>query len=185
MKLTQEYLKSVLDYDPETGVFTWKTRHISTFKSNSQQYCDIWNGRYANTIAGRSDNRGYRGIMINKRRYLSHRLAYLYMTGDMPVYQIDHINRVRSDNSWGNLRSVTHEENARNQPLRIDNTSGHTGICWHKRAGKWAVEVCEKHVGLYADLSDAIAAAISKRNELGFHPNHGQELPPWPHREAA
>jgi hypothetical protein len=94
-------LQRILHYDPETGLFTWRR---------------VWgsNARPKDRPAGRPTQR-YWQISINYRRYQAHRLAFLYMTGEWPVGEIDHIDRDGFNNRWSNLRLVTHAENMRNK----------------------------------------------------------------------
>ena len=107
--ITQEYLKSVLSYDPETGIFTWKYRQGLIGKKIS------WNTRYSEKQAGTIDPVGYLGIAIEYKRYYAHRLAWLYMTGELPKKYIDHLNGNKSDNRFLNLREATNSENQQNQ----------------------------------------------------------------------
>jgi len=84
--LTQKRLHDLLHYDPQTGIFRWRT------------------GNRKGQVAGtRHDERGYLKISINDRRYLLHRLAWLWMTGEMPRWDIVHRNGAHGDNSWSNL----------------------------------------------------------------------------------
>lgn len=97
----QEALQAVLDYNPDTGVFTW----IPCFGRGMH-------GRKG--VAGTVNARGYRYIMFKGRQCFAHRLAYLYMTGRWPTSQIDHINGVRDDNRWSNLRDANNGQNMEN-----------------------------------------------------------------------
>jgi len=97
--MTQDELKRLLDYNPETGKFYWKTNTGGRIKV----------GNHAGTM--RTDL--YIQIGINKKLYQAHRLAFLYMTGEIPPL-VDHINRKPFDNRWDNLRSATKYENALN-----------------------------------------------------------------------
>ena len=90
--LTQSELKSLLHYDPETGLFTW----IAPL-SNRVQVGDV-----CSTVAPI----GYILIGVRGQKLYAHRLAWLYMTGEWPENQIDHINCVKTDNRWANLREV-------------------------------------------------------------------------------
>ena len=94
--LTQEYLKSILDYDLDTGIFTWKINKAKRTKIGD--------------IAGWSYN-GYREIEINDKKYKAHRLAWLYVYGEMPNKLIDHIDGNRSNNKISNLREATLDGN--------------------------------------------------------------------------
>lgn len=85
--LTQKRLREVLHYDPQTGIFTFVK------------------GRRKGKIAGaQHDARGLLKVSIDNRRYLLHRLAWLWMTGALPRWNVEHINGDRSDNRWANLR---------------------------------------------------------------------------------
>ena len=147
-ELTAEQLRSILHYSPETGIFT---RKVST--SNSVKVGDV---------AGSLDGDGYLQIKVCSRKYRAHRLAWLHVYGEWPTDQIDHINRNRSDNRIANLREVTNKQNLQNTGKRSNNTSGHPGVRWHKRASKW--RACIKHdykhihLGYFSILEEAISA---------------------------
>jgi hypothetical protein len=98
--LTQARLKQLLDYDPETGVFTWRVNRGGAAK--------------AGTRAGCPTPFYYRVIRIGGRSRREHSLAWLYVHGHWPADELDHINRVRDDNRIANLREVTHAENMQN-----------------------------------------------------------------------
>ena len=121
--LTQEELKRQINYDFETGIFT---RKISTRKTKEGE------------VIGGLLARGYLQIAINKHPYMAHKLAWLYMSGEMPTI-IDHINRVRNDNRWCNLRNVTRIENNRNVGISKRNTSGVKGVFWNPQNNNWRV----------------------------------------------
>lgn len=102
--LTAEYVRSILDYNPETGIFRWK------YRSN---ICKTWNTNYHGKIAGRSrpNNFGYLQIGINGKTYLNHRLAWIWMTGEWPKEDIDHKDLNKINNKWDNLREATPSQN--------------------------------------------------------------------------
>lgn len=176
MELTQAYLKSVLHYDPETGIFTWLPRCRSMFKED--RFAAAWNGKHANKIIGYDGWQGYLVTRVDGSLYRLHRLAFLYMTGAFPTDQVDHINGVRNDNRWDNLRAATGSENRRNQKLPPNNTSGHVGVHWHKAQGKWHARIMVAkrwlYLGSFSEFSDAVAARKSAALEHGYHPNHGR-----------
>ena len=97
--ITQARLKELLRYDPETGVFTWR----ATGK-----------GRRLNRQAGTVQATGYLTITIDWRIHLAHRLAFLYVVGDWPPNEIDHIDGDQSNNRWCNLRPATRSQNMAN-----------------------------------------------------------------------
>lgn len=138
--ITQEHLKKLVHYDPETGVFIWLVDRGDKIK--------------AGDIAGGSNlSSGYKRLCIDYKSYLQHRLAFLYMEGNLPKVFVDHINGNRSDNRWCNLRHATKLENARNCAARSDNTSGTTGVWQPKGRKKWVVQFRNKHIG-YCDTLD-------------------------------
>jgi len=160
--LTQEFLKELLNYDPETGIFTWLVdRH--SFKSKGK-------------IAGNIDARGYIGIKVANKRKYGHRLAWFYVHGVWPE-EMDHINHIKTDNRIINLRTVSHKENCRNRTLGKNNKSGFIGVSWDNRSGQWASQISvngkDKHLGYFNDIKDAVAARGEANCEHEFHPNHG------------
>ena len=159
MNLTQFELQRIWHYDSTTGIFT---RLVSTARNTKigdvADCCNSW---------------GYIQFMVLGKRYLSHRLAFLYMTGKFPTNEVDHINRIRTDNRWCNLRDVTKSINEQNKrTLRIDNTSGYSGVDWLKTRGKWRVKIKVSskiiYLGLFDDVHAAGAHYLKKKREL--HP---------------
>jgi len=161
--LSQDLLKDLLRYNPETGEFRWAI---------------VKRGCGFGKIAGFRARKDYRRIRINGEPYQAHRLAWLYMYGDWPIDQLDHINGNKDDNRIINLRSVSHLENHRNQKLRSTNTSGVMGVSWHKPASKWQAQVKVKgesiHLGSFSEFADAVAARQEANVKYGYHPNHGR-----------
>ena len=169
--ITQDRLKEVLHYCPETGVFTWLVG-------------GGWRrrGAEAGSICyNNSSNKPYRHICANQQRYRAHRLAFLYMTGGFPEDQVDHEDGNGLNNAWSNLRPVTSAENAKNMRKRDNNTSGVTGVYWHKKGKKWQAKIMLDgrgiHLGLFLSKEDAIAARKAAEVTYGFHDNHGTERP--------
>lgn len=160
-KLTQDFLKECLTYNPETGIFIWNTRPLSHFKTKS--IWKTWNSTRSNREAGGdSIVSGYREICIDRKLYLGHRLAFLYMEGYIPENFVDHIDRNTSNNKWGNLREVSNQCNLQNCKLSSSNTSGICGVSWDKKSKKWAsyITISFKKISLgYSNsLSDAVMA---------------------------
>jgi len=162
--LTQQRLKEILKYNPETGIFTWLVNAGSARKGK---------------VAGSVNGNGYITIAVSGVSYRAHRLAYLYMEGEFPPEQIDHINGVRDDNRYDNLRAVSAKENQRNASKRADNTSGITGVSWCNTYNKWFSSIKaggrKKFIGRYDDFFEACCARKSAEKKYGFHPNHGRE----------
>jgi hypothetical protein len=161
--LSQEYLKSILDYDLETGIFTWKVN-----KSQRTKIGDVAGWLY----------NGYREIEINDKKYKSHRLAWLYVNGEMPKNLIDHIDGNRSNNKISNLREATYQENNENYKTPKTNKSGVKNVSWYKNLGKWVVSISirktKKTIGYFDDLEFAELVAIEARNKYRLEfANHG------------
>lgn len=154
MTLTQERLKELLHYDPETGHFT---RRVTR------------GGKVAGSRAGKLNTSGHRQIRIDGRVYLAHRLAFLYVLGSFPADCVDHVNQVKDDNRWCNLRPATRQQNQGNKGLQRNNSSGHRGVSWDKRHGKWVAQGGRSkgriHLGRFDSLEEAAAAAQSWRNQ--------------------
>lgn len=161
--ITQKELKELLDYNPGTGFFTWKE-----WRKNSVQKGDI---------AGSHNDDGYIRIEIKRQKYRAHRLAFLYMEGRFPKL-VDHINHIRDDNRWCNLREIKQVENNRNCSIRKDNKSGVIGVHWVTRDKRWvaSIRIHRKDIrlGNYKDKFEAICARKSAERKHGFHENHGR-----------
>lgn len=104
---TAERLRQLLDYNPETGIFTWKPRNPAHHG---------WNTRYAGQVAGNVDERGYIRIVIDYKLCFAHRLAWVYIHGVAPTkpYEIDHIDAKKWNNKISNLRIATRSLNLEN-----------------------------------------------------------------------
>ena len=147
-ELTAEHLRSILHYSPETGIFTRKVRTAHRVKVGD--------------VAGCSNGDGYLRIKVQRRKHLAHRLAWLHTYGEWPNDQIDHINRIRTDNRISNLRDVSNKQNLQNAGKYSHNTSGHPGVSWHKRDSKWQAQIKHNqklvHLGCFATIEEAVAA---------------------------
>jgi hypothetical protein len=154
-ELTAEYVRSILDYDAETGVFTWVNA-----RGNLK----------AGSVAGTVDYQGYVRISINERRYRAHRLAWLYVHGEKINVEIDHINGVKSDNRIANLRTATRSQNEANKAKTQKNTSGYKGVSWHKDVKKWIAHIMvnqkAKYLGSFSTREEAHKAYCSAANDI-------------------
>jgi len=142
--ITAEQLREILDYSVETGIFIWKIRPSKAVK--------------AGDVAGNIDKRGYSTLGIRGEVYRTHRLAWLYVTGSWPTGMIDHINGVKADNRFSNLRdvgAVGNSENVRKPNKR--NKSGFMGVFAYQ--GKWRASITVKRktkwLGDYATPEEA------------------------------
>lgn len=170
-------LAALVAYDPETGIITWNRREELT------RFDRMFNSRFAQCECGCINNKGYRhiGFMHEGKlhRIKAHRLAWMIVHGDLPCGEIDHINRNRADNRIANLRDVSRAINLRNQTMYDRNTSGVTGVHWHKLAGKWRAESRidgrYHHLGLFDCILAAESAVKSFRAKNGFTDSHGEQ----------
>jgi hypothetical protein len=153
-QLTQEYVRSLFEYDPETGVLTWKERPIEHFKSSRAR--NIWNARFAWKIAGTMSD-GYVQICIHGALYYGHRLAWFYVHGEWPEHGIDHKDRSRNHNRMDNLRDATQADNVCNASLSKRNTSGCKGVWAHGK--RWVAQIARNkkrfHLGVFDTKEEA------------------------------
>lgn len=146
--LTAEYIRSVINYDPETGDVWRKGRKVSTTRPE-----------------------GYLVINVNDRIYRLSRIIWLWMTGEWPKNDVDHIDLDKGNNRWANLRDSTFTQNMQNRPRRSINKSGFKGVCWDKKAGKWHAQIgyggTQHHIGYFnrpESASKAYSDAATKHH---------------------
>lgn len=155
-KLTLEMLKHALDYNPETGVFTWKNK--------------ISCKNVVGEVAGGNDN-GYVRISLYRQKHMAHRLAWFYVHGIWPDEEVDHVNMDRSDNRICNLRPANKEQNSRNRHAQVNNKVGLKGVCEHaQQPGKYTAQIGinnkKKHLGIFTDPLEAHKAYVKASSEL-------------------
>ncbi len=154
MNLTANRLRELLNYNLETGIFTWAITRRGCRKDS---------------VAGCKMKHGYIAIRLDDALYTAHRLAWLYVNGEWPANQIDHINRNRADNRFSNLRAVTNAENAQNQKARV-NKSGFTGV--RKENSKWLAEIKVNYkpirIGLFDTPKAAHEAYVAAKRKYHF-----------------
>lgn len=154
--LTAESVRALLAYNPETGDFLRKEGVPGVCAPGD--------------VAGSTTKRGYRLIVIGRRGYFAHRLAWLWMTGEWPAEQVDHKNRNRTDNRWSNLRAATNAQNQANVGLQKNNKSGFKGVFFKKSHSKWCalvgVDGKQKHLGYFDSPEKAHAAYASAAGQL-------------------
>jgi hypothetical protein len=173
--MTPEQLSELLDYDPATGILTWRERARTLFPSDREHL--RWNGRYAGMRAFTVNSRGYRDGMIFRKMHRAHQVAWAIYYGAWPDGQIDHINGDRDDNRIGNLRVVTRSANCRNTKRRSNNSSGIMGVSPLK--GRWRAYIRDDgknvHLGIFNTLEEAATARKDAEQRLGYHSNHGRD----------
>lgn len=158
-------LKEILDYNPDTGVFTWKCSRHNRVKIGSE--------------AGYKHN-GYICIEIDGRSLKAHRIAYAFQNGCMPVdMEIDHINGIKSDNRICNLRCSSISSNECNKALQKNNTSGVKGVYFREEPPNWRAIITKSgkryHLGYFPSILEAERAISEFRDSLhGEFSNHGE-----------
>lgn len=165
--ISKEYLQHVFEY--RDGELIWK-------------HCDFqrpqWNARHVGKTAGRVNSRGYKEVcfrpnqynQLEKRRFMSvHRIIFLLHHGFLPDV-IDHIDGDPSNNKIENLRAASAFHNQLNRKKSSNNTSGVSGVSYHKDSGKWEVRISNlgtRHrIGAYQSFSDAVIACESAKQLL-------------------
>ena len=156
-QVSLDVVRSRLSYDPETGMFTWKS------------------GRLKGLQAGCLHRHGYRVIGIDRVQYLAHRLAFFLVYHRWPDPCVDHINGEPADNRICNLREATHGENHQSRALQSNNTSGYTGVCFRKSDHKWIAQIRLKNkltfLGSFSTPEDAHEAYLKAKREIhAFNP---------------
>ena len=157
-------LKEYMDYEPDTGVFTWKRHRSQTATKGTQVKC--------------KDPKGYIILGWNRRNYRAHHIAWWWITGEMPGGELDHINNIRHDNRFSNLRKASSTQNNHNKLKPVTNTSGVKGVNWHKYRGAWAARItvdgARIQLGYFTDLESAEKIIRAAREKLhGDFCNHG------------
>ena len=155
MSMTQQQLKELLFYDKETGNFYWR--------KTCNQRIKPWD------IAGCVNGEGYVQISFLGKKLQVHRLAYLYMNGYMPK-QVDHINGIRSDNRFANLREADNSKNSMNKGLQANNTTGFKGVSFHRNSNRFHAKICaggvRRSLGYFETAEQAHPAYSAAAGEL-------------------
>lgn len=154
---TQKELQEILDYNPHTGIFMWRKQR---------------RGVKVGVPLGTDNGFGYLRITVLGKSYYAHRLAWFYVEGSWPD-QIDHINGIKSDNSYWNLRDVTVQQNAQNKIFpQKTSKSQILGVSWHKKAKKWQAHICiykeRKYLGLFASVEEAQQAYLNEKRNISY-----------------
>lgn len=158
---TPKRVVEAIGYHPTTGNFWWKT---STGPGRKL-------GRFGHVCR----SIGYLTFRLDGTLLLAHRAAFAIMTGDWPGdgLEVDHINGVRTDNRWRNLRLVTRREQRKNQKLDRRNKSGTPGVRWEH--GGWSVRIGRDYLGRAKTLGEAVKMRRAAEIERNYHPNHGRD----------
>jgi len=166
--ISQNELKEIIHYDPETGIFSYAKDYISEngYKRNK--------GDVIKSKVGE----GYLGVSIFGKQYRLHHLAFLYMLGYMPK-EVDHDDGVRFNNKWENLKDCTRSENMKNRKISSYNSTGIIGVHLRKDTLQYSSTITVNgkiiRLGCYPTKNEA--AKVRKEAELkyGFNKNHGRK----------
>lgn len=178
-----DILRQILKYEPETGKLFWLERPAELFadtgSGGATGAASRWNGRNAGKEALVQKARGgYLSGTIFWRPRFAHQVAWALHYGEWPMNPIDHINGDRADNRIANLRCVSYTDNARNQRIPKNNTSGVMGVRFYTPLGRWLATIGvggrKIHLGYFDNKESAIAARKEAETRYGFHPNHGR-----------
>lgn len=155
-RLTAERLRELFDYDPLTGIFTYR---VATLR------------KAVGSVAGSPHPGGYIQFTVDGRSYLAHRLAWLYVHGVWPDPECDHEDTVRTHNWIANLRQATKSQNMQNQRRpHKGNTSGFLGVCWNAAKGKWSAQIKvgkrNSTIGDFDQPEQASAAYIERKRQV-------------------
>jgi len=154
---TIERLRELFDYDPSTGLLTWKEGRKGRFSPKG-------------SVAGRPRKSGHVFVGIDGPKYAAHRVAWAIHYGEWPTKILDHINRDPSDNRIENLRQADKILNAHNSGKWATNTSGFKCVYWNKQRNKWMVKVMingfAQYLGLYETKEAAHAAHVCFEKRL-------------------
>lgn len=163
--LTCDILRKFVNYDPATGVLTWRLRATRAAQPGSP----------IGTVVGTLPDKGYIVITLFGVTYQAHRLAWLHYYGQFPDKQIDHIDHNRTNNSITNLRETSLHTNMKNKSLYTTNTTGYSGVTahgasWLARVGVNGTKVL---LGTFRTFDEAVAARKAAEKLLDYHVNHG------------
>lgn len=154
--ITLERLRSLVSYDPETGDFASVASRGGIRHSAS---------------LGHVEENGYRRLMIDGRRYLAHRLAWFFVTGEWPAEGVDHKNGDRDDNRWANLRLATASQNQANRRKPRGYSCPLKGAHWNRFRSVWQSYIRVQGRSLYLgrfDTPEAAHAAYAAAATLHF-----------------
>lgn len=162
-----ERLRQVLDYSPESGVFVWRDRPIKTREDK------IFASRYAGRPAGCLDPDGYVYIRIDGTLYQAHRLAWLYVHGEWPAFEIDHRDINPSNNAIANLRPSDRITNNQNKARQANNSTGFKGVYFDRRLKRFRAEIRVQKRKLYLGAFKTAEAAHAAYSEAA-RAHHGE-----------
>ncbi len=155
-KISQSEIMRLVNYDPNTGIFSWASSRVGCKKGE---------------IVGNISPTGYVRIGLNRTSYLAHRIAWVYMTGKWPVYDIDHIDGNPSNNKFENLRDVSTGTNVQNvKGARSDSKTKLLGVDMHKRDNLYRARIMvdgkRKTLGYFKNMDEAYSVYLEAKRML-------------------
>lgn len=151
--ITQKRLKEVLNYDHESGIFTWAIYKKCVAKGS---------------VAGSIKTTGYLAIGIDYKNYSAHRLAWLYVYGHLPNKSLDHIDKCKTNNAIKNLRECSYSENSLNIDKSKRNSTGYLGVSYRPERDKYQTQLCvggkRMHLGYYDSAEKASQAYLKAKS---------------------
>lgn len=156
--LTQQDIRKLYDYSSKTGTIQRRDEGVA--------------GMYHAT-------NGYLRLRYKGKSCSAHRVIWMYMTGNWPEGDVDHIDHDRLNNRWCNLRVVSRKENMQNASISKSNKSGFTGVGWCRQQRQWRAQIMVDgksiKLGRFDKVEDAIDARKRANAHYAFHPNHGKK----------
>jgi hypothetical protein len=153
--ITQAELKALLDYNPDTGVFTWRVDRTGGTKAGDTAGC-------------KHKDCGYIRVKLNEKAVYAHLLAWLYIYGKLPQQQLDHKDGCRTNNAISNLREITNRENQNNQ--RRHREGKLVGAHLHKKTGRYessiSIDGKKVYLGIFQTEEEANAAYLKAKAQL-------------------
>lgn len=149
--LTIDFIRTALDYDPATGLLTWKSPQSNRVRAGSRAGVIAQNGR--------------RYINVGGEKHMAHRLAWLHHHGQWPAGDVKQKNGDYDDCRIDNLIDQTRTETATNRRVNANSKSGYPGVTWDSKREKWQVHVTRDYKQVALGYFDELSAAIAARQE--------------------
>ena len=159
-KTMYKRLREQLHYNPDTGVFTWLADGARNAKYKKGD------------VAGKLNWDGYLIISFMNQSHGGHRLAWLYVNGEMPLNQIDHIDRDKQNNRINNLRDVSQAINSQNTTRSEGTYTGIVGVTCERFDKVWVATIMVDgkpiYLGYHKSLLSAAKARYRAEKKYGY-----------------
>lgn len=155
-------LRELLDCNYKTGALTWRAR------PGEKAFNNKLSGKPA--ITSKNTNGYFQGTVL-KENLLAHRIVWAHYYGEWPDYELDHINRIKTDNRIENLRKADRSINNKNRKLGKNNTSGCKGV-EQRKSGRWRASIGHQgkriNLGTFETFDEAVAARRAAEIKYGY-----------------